>query len=152
MVEKELFFESHNEVSSRFLIIEEANDSIWAYLTFPNSTEIQKVCFLLSRVQVTKNEVDTEAFRVEGSAPPITIPFSTPFSQLPSLQIDDISAFWVESEDVLVSIEGNPFLFFIPDDSSRGFSKSISKDSFYGNAWDEGRFQECFLKGCSSKV
>lgn len=129
-----LFYSEQDPLSQRYLVIEEIDNSIWAYLTFPNSTKIEKDCFLANRTRLDKS-VNLEKLSEQGIPPPINDTFATAFSYQPDLEEEDISVEWINEEVMLmVHIKDKPFLYFLANEKN-GFTKSIGKDGPYGHKW-----------------
>lgn len=89
-----IFFEDQDEITGRYLIVEEDENSIWAYLTFPNEIRIEKSCFLCSRNEIKIQKFDFEEFRKKQIPPPMTLDFATAKSHQHELTVDDISVKW----------------------------------------------------------
>ena len=136
MINQPLFFESHDSTSGRYLIVEEQENLIWAYLTFPNRIEIEKDCFLGSRIKVSIDLIDDKGFREKCIPLPITREYSTPEGYMPTLKAEDISVIWGVQGEVFVMANERPFLIFLTD-YIKGFSKSIAKNGPYGNTWND---------------
>jgi hypothetical protein len=134
MENSSLFYSEQDPISLRYLIIEEIDNSIWAYLTFPNSTTIEKDCFLANRIKLDES-INLKKFSEQGIPPPINDTYATSFSYQPNLGEEDISVEWINEEVILiVHIKGKPFLYFLADEKN-GFAKSIGKDGPYGHRW-----------------
>ncbi len=138
MTHKPLFFESQDQFTGRYLIIDEDENSIWAYLTRPNSLEIEKDCFLGSRTKIINDDFDIKAYKDRDRPPPITREYFSENGYLPDLKASNLSVTWFEDGTVLIKINEQPFLVFF-DNDKRGFSKSIAKNGSYGNAWGEAK-------------
>jgi hypothetical protein len=82
---EEVFYQNQDELSGRFVIVEEDENSIWAYLTFPYEEKIDKDCFLGSRIKIEVAELDFEEYRKKQIPPPLTKKYSTIESHLPNL-------------------------------------------------------------------
>ncbi len=67
--------------------------------------------------------------------------FATEFSFLKAINEDAFTIHWFKNGNVLLKIKEEPFLFFHSEEK-KGFSKSISKNGNYGNAWNENKYQE----------
>ena len=139
--EVELFFSDQDEISGRNIIVEEDGNSIWAYLTQPHKTEIDKDYYVGTRYEITIEELDIEAIKKANVPPPMIKKYSTEWSQMKKIKEEDLSVEWFEDGDILLKIKGISFLFFHKGES-RGFSKSIKENCLYGNAWNEDRFKE----------
>ena len=134
MEKSSLFFSEQDPLSLRYLVIEEIDNSIWAYLTFPNSTKIEKDCFLANRTKLN-GSINLEEFYEQGITPPISDTYATEFSYQPNLVEEDISVEWINEEVILiVHINDKPFLYFLAAEEN-GFAKSISKNGPYGHRW-----------------
>ena len=129
-----LFYSTQDPLSLRHLVIEEIDNSIWAYLTFPNGTTIEKDCFLANRTKLN-GSINLEKLYEQGITPPISDTYATEFSYQPNLGEEDISVEWINEEVILmVHINDKPFLYFLADEKN-GYAKSIGKDGPYGNRW-----------------
>ena len=129
-----LFFSEQDQLSLRYLVIEEIDNSIWAYLTFPNNTKIEKDCFLANRTKLD-GSIYLEKLSEQGIPPPISDAYATDFSYQPNLEEEDISVEWINEEVILmVHIKDKPFLYFLADEKN-GFAKSIGKDGPFGHRW-----------------
>lgn len=140
---EEVFHQNQDELSGRFVIVEEDENSIWAYLTFPYEEKIDKDCFLGSRIKIEVAELDFEEYRKKQIPPPLTKKYSTIESHLPNLSEEDISVEWRNNGNAILMINGNPVMFF-SDNEDKGFSKSISKNGMYGNKWNQIKYDEIF--------
>ncbi len=72
--------------------------------------------------------------------PPMTMEFATDKSHQPELTEEDISVKWMDDGNVVIQVNGVPFLLFTQEEK-RGFCKSIAKSGIYGNAWSEEKFR-----------
>ena len=134
MENSSLFYSEQDPISLRYLVIEEIDNSIWAYLTFPNNTKIEKDCFLANRTKLN-GSINLEKLSEQGITPPISDTYATTFSYQPNLEEEDISVEWINEEVILmVHINDKPFLYFLADEKN-GFAKSIGKDGPYGHRW-----------------
>ncbi len=140
-----IFYQNEDEITGRFVVIDEDENSIWAYLTIPFVEQIDKDCFLGSRIKIELEEFDFKEFRRRQIPPPMTKEFSTDESYQAHLREEDISVNWGINGNVIIKINGNPFLLFT-EDEEKGFCKSISKSGIYGNQWDEKKYDEKFNK------
>ena len=139
---EEIFYQNQDERTGRFIIVDEEENSIWAYLTFPYEERIDKDCYLGSRIKIEIEEFDIKEFKRKQIPPPMTKKFSTTESHLPNLREEDIQVNWGVNGNVILLIGGNPFLFFT-EDEDKGFSKSISNNGNYGNKWTD-KYKEKF--------
>jgi hypothetical protein len=137
-----IFYTIQDELTGRFVVIDEIEGSIWAYLTFPYENRINKDCFLGSRKEIYIEEFNLAKYKEKQSPPPMIKEFSTSKSWLPNLTVDEITIEW-ESENSIVKIKGEPFLYFTKIDK-KGFSKAISKNGMYGNKWNQNKYDEIF--------
>lgn len=137
-----IFLSYQDEKSGRFVVIDEIDESIWAYLTFPYEERIDKDCFLGSRKEITVESINLKEYKKRQSPPSMIKEFSTSKSWLQNLAEDEIKVEW-ESENSIVKIKEEPFLLFTNNDE-RGFSKSISKNGMYGNMWSQIKYDEIF--------
>lgn len=135
-----IFYQNQDEFTGRFVVVDEDENSIWAYLTFPFEERIDKDCFLGSRRKIEIEELDFKKYKRKQIPPPMTKDFSTKESYLPDLKVEEISVDWRGNGKVVLKINGKPFLYFA-DDEDKGFSKSISKNGIYGKAWFEEKFK-----------
>jgi hypothetical protein len=134
MANAPLFFSEQDPISLRYLVIEEIDNSIWAYLSFPNSTKIEKDCFLANRSKLN-GSINLEKLSEQGIPPPISEIYATAFSYQPNLKEEDIFVEWINEDVILmVYIKNEPFLYFLTSEKN-GFSKSIGKDGLYGFRW-----------------
>lgn len=134
MEKSSLFYSEQDPLSLRYLVIEEIDNSIWACLTLPNSTKIEKDCFLANRTKLDES-INLEKLSEQGIPPPINETYATAFSYQPDLEEEDISVEWINKEVMLiVHIKDKPFLYFLAD-KKHGFAKSINKDGPYGYRW-----------------
>ena len=134
MANAPLFFSEQDPLSLRYLVIEEIDNSIWAYLTFPNSTKIEKDCFLANRTKLD-GSINLEKLFEQGITPPISDTYATALSYQPNLKEEDITMEWINKEIlVMIHIKGEPFLYFLADEKN-GYAKSIGKDGPYGHPW-----------------
>lgn len=138
-----IFYQNQDEITGRFVVIDEDENSIWAYLTIPFEEQIDKDCFLGSRIKIEIEEFDFKEFKKKRIPPPMTKEFSTGESHLPNLKEEDVSVNWGKNGDVVIRINGKPFLLFSADEE-KGFCKSISKNGMYGNQWNESKYEDKF--------
>jgi len=139
---EEIFFSEQDEVTGRFIVIEEENDAIWAYLTFPFKEEIDKHCFLASRKKIRTSIIGFVKSKIFKTPPPMVNKYSTSSSYLPNLLGEEIEVKWMH-QNALIKIRTEPFLIFIQD-VDKGFCKSISQDGIYGNKWCESTYKGVF--------
>jgi hypothetical protein len=136
-----MFYSEQDELTKRYIVVEEDESSIWVYLTMPNGAEIDKDCFLGNRYEVTYEKLDVEEYKNKQISPPTIKDFSTELSWIKGLKENDLSVDWFQDGNILLKIKDEPFLFFHSEDK-RGFSKSITKNGMYGNAWNENKYKE----------
>lgn len=139
--EVKLFLSIQDEITKRNLVIEEDENSIWAYLTIPEKTDIDKHCYLGTRNEITSEELNLESSKMANTPPIMVKEYSTDWSQMEDIKEEDFSTEWYQNGNVLLNLKGNPFLLFHKDEP-RGFCKSIKEDSIYGNAWNEEKYRE----------
>lgn len=138
-----IFYQNQDELTGRFVVIDEYENSIWAYLTIPYEEQIDKDCFLGSRIKIEIENFDLKEYRRKQTPPPMVKEYSTDESLQPNLREEEISVTWGTNGNAVVRINGNPFLLF-SENSKKGFCKSISKNGIYGNEWDESKYKEKF--------
>lgn len=138
-----IFYQNQDDLTGRFVVVDEDENSMWAYLTIPFEEQIDKDYFLGSRIKIEIEEFDFKEFRKKQIPPPMPKEFSTDKSHQPKLREEDISVNWGTNGDAVIKINGNPFLLFSADEE-KGFCKSISKSGIYGNQWDESKYEEKF--------
>ena len=131
-----IFIKSDHDITGRSLIIEEDENSIWAYLTLPNEMDIDKDCFLASRHKITEKIDNMDYWRSRQMPPPMTQEYSTNHGSFQQIEEKDINIRWIDQGNVIIELKGTPFLFF-HHDFRKGFCKSIKKDGGYGKEWDE---------------
>ena len=139
--EIKIFYSEQDEITKRYIVIEEDENSIWVYLTIPNESQIDKDCFLGSRYEIKEDISNFKEYKKRQIPLPMTKAFSTEFSFFKEINEDDLTVNWFQNGNVLLTINGNPFLFF-HHKAKRGFSKSIKKDGMYGNSWSESKYKE----------
>ena len=140
---KGIFYQAQDEITGRYVVIDEEENSIWAYLTKPFNEQIDKNCFLGSRVKIEIEEFDFKEIRRKQIPPPMIKEFSTIESYQEGLRESDISVTWGINGNVIIKINRTPFLFFT-EDEEKGFCRSISKNGIYGNQWNENKYKEKF--------
>ena len=140
---KLIFYQNQDEITGRFIIVDEDKNSIWAYLTIPFEEQIDRDCFLASRTKIVIEDFDFRKFRQKQIPPPMIKEFSMEESYQPNLKEEDISVDWGTNGNAIVKINGNPFLLFT-ENEEKGFCKSISKNGMYGNQWNESKYKEKF--------
>jgi len=138
---EEIFYSNTDELSGRHFIIEEADGAIWTYLTIPNSLEISKRCFLGSRFNIKLDKFDTKKYKKKRMTPPMVKEFSTIFTNVANLNENDFLVVWYKNGNVLLLVKRIPFLFFF-NEENLGYSKSIRKDSIYGNPWNADKYEK----------
>lgn len=119
---EEIFYQKKDGITGRFVIVDEDENSIWAFLTFPYEEKIDKDCYLGSRIKIEIDEFNIEEFRSKQIPPPMTKNYSTIESHLPNLKEEDITVIWGTNGNAILKINGNPFLLFA-DNEDKGFSK-----------------------------
>lgn len=137
-----IFCEYYDGKSKRNLIIEEENNTVWAYLTHEGTVVLAKDCFFFSRKEVESKIADWEYYSRNKIAPPITKEFASSEAHLPHVICEMITVNW-NDEAVLVKINELPFLIF-QFNEGLGYSKSIKKSGVYGNAWNEELSEKIF--------
>ncbi len=139
--EVKIFYSEQDEITKRYIVIEEDENSIWVYLTIPNESQIDKDCFLGSRYEIKENEFDFEEYKKRQTPPPMTKEFSSKFSFFKEISEKDLKVNWLKNGNVVLKIRGESFLFF-HNQIEREFSKSIGKNGIYGNTWNEDKYKE----------
>jgi hypothetical protein len=71
-----IYYQNQDELTGRFVIVDEDGNSIWAYLTIPFEEQIDKDCFLGSRRRVDIDSFDHSEYRRKQIPLPITNEFS----------------------------------------------------------------------------
>lgn len=137
MKEEKIFWYEVDQDSGRVLIVSENEHSIWAYLTRPNSQEIEKSCFLFTRNAIPDSlKESTIEFTSKSAPPPITKQFASNRALFSRVRVKDLSVKWNGEGGALLLVKNEPYLLF-PNALPVGFSKSLHTDGPFGNAWDD---------------
>lgn len=140
----EIFLESSNPKTGRKAVFEDNGASSWLYLLVDSGQGIEKDSFVYSPIPpaTTFNLSEVE----QGAAP---ILYKEIASSSAYMEIDsesEISFIWSEvNNSVAILIKGEP-IAFISDEDQRGYSKSLSKESFFGNPWNQEKYDQLFKK------
>lgn len=125
-----IFITSTDFESSRTLLIEEDENSVWAYLLKPNKEGIDFDGFICA----VKNPKAIQAGVVEttknGSAPALTSAFANKYSFIKKLRKQDIKIVWNDTS-VSVCIKDDVYLVMNLN-TKMSYSKGISKSGPYG--------------------
>lgn len=132
---QKILFSEQDAMTGRHLIVDEAENAIWAYLSLPNELVIEKDCFLASRTPINLTQVRFPKIERDRTPLPMTTNFNTELSYQPELKKEDISVQWNKNGDVILKVKNDSLLRFTPY-FKRGFSKSIKYRSYYGYAWE----------------
>ena len=138
----EIFFEERNPVSGRYAILEDNGTSAWLYLTPQSGKGIEKDAFVYSPIEprevLNKSEIEN------GKSPILTKNMSSASAVIENATRDQLSLVWSENgESVAVLYEGSPVAMIVEGERT-GFSKSLSKDSFFGKPWEQGIYDRYF--------
>ena len=67
-----MFLSYYNSISCRTIIIEEDDTVCWAYLTKPNSTDIDMDCWLYNRIDAPSK---SDVYKYKNTPPPVPYDF-----------------------------------------------------------------------------
>lgn len=127
-----IFLELIDTNSGRTVIIEENDNSIWAYVLTPDNQNIDFDGFICSTIDpVEANSPLIQQKMKEGFAPPLSVEFTNEYSVLKEVNPNDIK---VVSGDSTIEIYLKNEKYLVLDLTNRtGYSKAISKPGGYGN-------------------
>jgi hypothetical protein len=138
----EIFIESHNPTSRRWAILEGNSNSAWLYLTEAGQPKPDKDAFVYSPIPPIK-DLNIEDIK-NGESPILTESIASTSAVINSAQAEDFTFLWsTDGESVAVLHKSTP-LAMITKDSKSGFSKSLSKESFFGNPWEQSIYNKYF--------
>lgn len=134
---------AHSPVSGRHAILEGNGYSTLLYLTEPGSEKLCADCFLFSVVPPTEKLVKPFG---EAGPPLLLRRFATPQAFQPSITADLLRLdFSADGHSVVVSLRNQPWAL-IARGVPHGYSKALSADSPFGNAWSDQVFKAAFSK------
>ena len=128
-----IFIQNRNPFGHENLIIEEDENSIWAYL-IDNEDQLIMDGFICSTGKLVESSEEIKTAMDKGSAPPLLSKFKNEHSIQKSLNENDLSIEWVSEDELIVSINENQFLRMIKS-SRESYSKAINNDGPYGKVW-----------------
>jgi hypothetical protein len=135
MVESHLLT-SRSSSSRRTAIVCEEEDSVWLYLTAPDSETPERDCWLLNKPSASPNP-DMEAYRARSAPPPAPARFISPEGVRELPPRDRWTFRWSEAGDaVLVAVDGRP-IGFVGLAYPRGISRYVVRDTPWGSTWNE---------------
>ncbi len=136
---EEFLFESElNEISNRYVLFEEDDNTFWLYLTFPEEERPEIDCFVFNKINpIEKSEVS----KYRNGPCPIVKDYSNNKSKVKNT-IKDIEFVWSEDgESVALKIDGE-VISFINSKTRCAYSKTVECDGPWAKKWDEGKFLE----------
>ncbi|MEM7344495.1 MAG: hypothetical protein AAF485_09635 [Chloroflexota bacterium] len=137
-----LFLENKSPLSQRFVILEDNGTSAWLYLTPASGIGIEKDVLVYSPIEPLDqlNKEDIQA----GNPPILIKSAASEAAVIPETNADDFYVVWSQDGESVAVIYKNAPIAMIISTEKYGYSKSLSKASFFGNPWDEARYQSIF--------
>jgi hypothetical protein len=116
------------------LILSGELDSVWAYLTYRN--EIIADCLLVTTLPPEKaDEADKDYYASHDAPPPLTSDYASNMAWLESPTNEHFRVLWSpEGREALVALN-NQVHAYISADEDMGYSKALSQDGQFGQAW-----------------
>jgi hypothetical protein len=134
--------------SGRTALIADEGDSIWLYLTEPDTTAIAADCWLFNRVIAPTPDVLKEqlpGYRTRGLPPPAPADLAADRGIRPGpVQALDLRLEWSREGDAVAVGEGDEVIGFIAIEQRRGFSRFLVRESPWGAPFDDELFARLF--------
>ena len=140
-MEEPLYIDDQNSGSKRWAIVADEGDSVWLYLTEPESTRPIADCWLLNKVPAPD---DITKYKDAKSAPAATKAYVSPNALRPVPSEEDVEICWsADGNSVAVLLEGE-VLGFIAAGSKYGWSKELVCDGPFGKPLNIKLYLELF--------
>jgi len=138
-----LFIHSFNEVSKRYVILDEQNDSAIMYLSEVGIQKPAKDAFAYMRVEPV--DFPTWEKRMKAGEPPILhSDIASKQAVITNTKESDFSFKWSTNGESVALFYMNKPIAFISLTEKYGFSKAVTKNSPIVNSWDEKLYTKLF--------
>jgi hypothetical protein len=125
-----------SDVSKRTAIVADEGDSVWLYLTEPETQRPERDCWLLNTTTAPASP-DFARYREQGQPPPAPASIIDPDGVRTTPAPDRWSVRWsTDGEAVAVALDGNP-IGFVRSSEQRGCARFLLRASPWGSPWDQ---------------
>lgn len=143
--EEYVLYESYNSERGKIVLLDNDENSIWAFILDGETQEIEFDGFVCSLTEPFANETDVEKILEAGGAPAITKEFASEFALQPDALTKEFAAEWQDDGYVFIYLDGE--LVLVMDlEEEVSFSKSIAENGPYGLALTDEVLKELGLE------
>ncbi|MEZ9017880.1 hypothetical protein AB6E79_13230 [Vibrio lentus] len=138
-----LFLNSYNEVSERYAILDEADQSGVLYLTTPETQKPERDA--VAYIQYAPVSEETWKQKTRAGEPPLLHErLASEVAVIAKTAEQDFSFLWsVDGHSVALLYKNEP-IAFVTQNEKYGFSKAVVSDSPIVSVWDSEKFNELF--------
>lgn len=124
-------------------MFEDDDTTGYLYLTRPDEPAPAADCWLYNRIPAPGGNV-VEDYMRKGEQPPVIVEYAAPGAQYTG-QAPDVRFIWSEDgEAVACEVDGTVLGFIVLNESERGFSRHLLRESGWGNPWNEEIYKRIF--------
>ncbi|MCF6189645.1 MAG: hypothetical protein L3J51_04130 [Cocleimonas sp.] len=138
-----IFIHAYNEVSKRYVILDELDDSSIMYLSEVGSQKPVKDAFAYMRIQPVDLPTWKKHMKRRG-APILHTDIASKEATISNAKESDFSFLWAPGGESVALIYKNNPIAFISLKEKYGFSKAVSKKTPIVNPWNEEIFSLLF--------
>ena len=130
-----------NPISLRHAIVEQDDQSCWAYLTKPDSLEPVSDCWLYNTVPAPPPSWVSD---YEGGPPPACEGVASSEALKPGVTKEHLRCVWNPDGSAVALLLNNTPLGFLTASEPRGYSRYTLRTSPWGNHFDEQKYADLF--------
>lgn len=143
MADNDIFLQEEHPRSGRFAFFEVNHYSGWLYLDDPDAPGPEKKALVFSTGDLAPLD---EAIKVAnaGGRPPLAHEYASAQAIIDDAHPDEFFFWWSEDgRSVALMRLGHPLAMIIAD-NDRGHTKAVTVKGFYGNPWQQERYEHLF--------
>jgi hypothetical protein len=131
--------------SHRHAVLEADEHCAWLYLSVAGDCRPEQDAFAYTPGPlVTTAEAMAEAKK--GNSPPLSSEYASAQAVIRDAKAGELTFQWsADGQSLALLRNGNPLAMILAE-AKRGFSKALSKSGFYGEPWDQRRYERIFGK------
>lgn len=127
--------------SRRWAVVGDEGDSVWLYLTAPDSQRPIADCWLLNTIPAPD---DVSAYRASKSAPAATREFAGPHARGVVPEARAVRFQWSADGESVAVVVADELLGFIAAGQPRGFSRHLIAEGPFGHPLDQRLYADLF--------
>lgn len=140
---EEIFLESQSSVSHRYAVLEDNGKVAFLYLTEPGVPKPIKDAIVYMRVPPI-DHVDWERIKQSRDTPLLPKELATPVALIKYPKSTEFGFKWSEDGEAVAVLRNGQPLAFATSRERFGYSRAVSVNSAFANAWDQARYVSLF--------